>query len=83
MAYYALGEVEKAVAGLVRAIEIDPGSQVAHFQLGVAFAEAGIFREALREWLRVVAIDATSAAAEQARRNVATVRTMLGEEAER
>ena len=77
ISYYALGETEKAVRDLVRATEIDPRNQLAHFQLGIAFADAKIYKEAIREWEAVIAADSTTEAAAQAGANIRRLQAML------
>jgi hypothetical protein len=54
---------------------VDPKSQDAHFNLGVAFAEANIYGEAIREWEAVIAIDSTTSVGQQAKQNA----TLLGD----
>jgi tetratricopeptide (TPR) repeat protein len=76
----ALGETAPAVDCLVAALEADPGSQPAHFQLGILFAEAGIYAEAVREFEAVVASDPKSEAAQQARMNLSRLRRMIDEQ---
>jgi tetratricopeptide (TPR) repeat protein len=55
LAYYGetqwgLGRKSQAVDTYRKALSIDPNCPEAHFNLGVAFAEMGILREAVREW---------------------------------
>lgn len=55
LAYYGetqwtLGRKSQAVDTYRKALSIDPNCAEAHFNLGVAFAEMGILREAVREW---------------------------------
>lgn len=69
-AYYAIGDVAVAVARLQQVIDIDNASQIAHFYLGICFVESGIYKEALREWEAVVAIDSESEAGRQASQNI-------------
>ncbi len=76
-AYYAMGDAENAVGSLVRAIKIDDQYQDAHFLLGIYFAEAKLYLEALREWQAVIDIDPSSAGAIQARANIKTLESMM------
>jgi len=73
----AMGEVEASVRALLQAIAIDPGNQTAHYRLGVAFAEAGIYKEAIREWQAVLRSDETSDIAAMARRNITLARSRM------
>jgi tetratricopeptide (TPR) repeat protein len=55
LAYYgesqwSQGRKSQAVDTYRKALSIDPNCAEAHFNLGVAFAEMGILREAVREW---------------------------------
>jgi cytochrome c-type biogenesis protein CcmH/NrfG len=76
-AYYAIGDVAMTVSILQNVINIDNNSQIAHFYLGVCFVEAGIYKEALREWEQVVAIDADSEAGKQAAKNIDRVTRLI------
>ena len=43
-----------------RALAIDPNSAQAHYNLGLAFAETKVFKEAVVEWQKVVASTPTA-----------------------
>lgn len=53
-ALYALKRHEEAVRLYVEAKKIDPNDQAPYYWLGISFADAGIYREALVEWGQVV-----------------------------
>jgi cytochrome c-type biogenesis protein CcmH/NrfG len=61
----------------VKALSIDPESQLAHYNLGVAFADAGIYKEAIREWNAVVAAGPSTDAARQAQDNIRVLRNLM------
>ncbi len=67
---YATGEVDKAVKMLTDLIRKQPGAYCAYFTLGVAFADQGIYRDAIRMWRKVVEIDPTSPEAMSARESI-------------
>jgi tetratricopeptide (TPR) repeat protein len=77
---YAMGAIGLAVEDLVRALEIDPAHQLAHFELGVAFADAGIYAEAIREWGAVLSANPETPIAVQARENIRVLRGVQDEE---
>jgi tetratricopeptide (TPR) repeat protein len=51
---WTMGKRVEAVNGYRKALAVDPHCVEAHFHLGVAFAESGIFREAVRQWNLIV-----------------------------
>ena len=52
--YYATGKQPEAMKILRDLLSRQPGSYCAYFTLGVAFADAGIYRDAIRMWKKVV-----------------------------
>lgn len=56
MAHKAAGDLERALAGLVRAVELDPGLRTAHLQRGALLEEMGRKDDAIaaywRAWLQ-------------------------------
>lgn len=53
---YAASKTGEAMDLLRKIIHDKPGSYCAYFTLGVAFADAGIYRDAIRMWKKVVAL---------------------------
>ena len=53
---YAASKTGEAMDLLRKIIQEKPGSYCAYFTLGVAFADAGIYRDAIRMWKKVVAL---------------------------
>jgi tetratricopeptide (TPR) repeat protein len=51
---YAGGQHQEAVNIMRGVIQHSPGAYCAYFTLGVAFADAGIYRDAIRMWKKVV-----------------------------
>jgi len=51
---YTRGKHQEAMDLLRSVIQRTPGAYCAYFTLGVAFADAGIYRDAIRMWQRVV-----------------------------
>jgi cytochrome c-type biogenesis protein CcmH/NrfG len=58
-------------------MQLDPKNQLSYYLLGVSFADAGIYREAIREWEKVIAIDPKSEAGETAAENIEVLRDLL------
>ena len=52
------------------ALHLDPNNVEAHFNMGVAFADAQIFDEAVTEWQRVIELDPDGTAAQVCRDNI-------------
>jgi cytochrome c-type biogenesis protein CcmH/NrfG len=57
-----------------RALALDPNSAQAHYNLGLAFAETKVFKEALVEWEKVVALDPNGELGKAAAENVRLLR---------
>jgi tetratricopeptide (TPR) repeat protein len=74
---YALKRYNEAVDLYKQAIQINSKSQKGHYWLGVAFADAGIYREAIKEWKIVVDIDPDSPDAGTAREGIDVLQQML------
>lgn len=53
--YFHFKRIYDAKTALTKALELDPSNADAHFNLGVMFADATMFREARTEWERVAA----------------------------
>ncbi len=83
IARYTLGETERAVELLTQVIEQEPANQLAHFQLGVMFAEARLFEEAVAEWQAVVAAGPETVEGRQARENLERLEAILASERHR
>lgn len=76
-AHYAQKEYQKAVDYYVRAMTADPTSPLPHWLLGTAFADVGIYREAIREWRKVVELDPTGEAGKTAAEGIQTLQGLL------
>ena len=74
---YALKRYSEAIDLYKQAIRENSKSQKGHYWLGVAFADAGIYREAVNEWKTVVEIDPTSSDAGTAREGIDVLQQML------
>ncbi|MDI6809672.1 MAG: tetratricopeptide repeat protein [Candidatus Eisenbacteria bacterium] len=77
--YYSEKRYSLAVSEFMRAIGDDPKCFQAYYNLGVAFADAGMYREARRMWEKVVLIAPDSPVAVTAKDNVKTVKELVGE----
>ncbi len=74
---WALERQSQAVDTFRKALSIDPNCAEAHFHMGVAFAEMGILREAIREWEHVVKAGEPTELAARARENIAKAKEKL------
>ncbi|MFH1680443.1 MAG: tetratricopeptide repeat protein [Candidatus Eisenbacteria bacterium] len=73
---------KRAVSGAMEAyrtaLALDDRCLEAHFGLGVLFVKTGIFREAVREWERVMALSPQHRLANESRKNIDRVRAEQG-----
>ena len=76
-AIYAQGKIPEATAMYRRALRYDPQNQEANYNMGVAFADAQIFKQALWYWNKVVEIDSTTTVAESAKSSVQILQDFL------
>jgi tetratricopeptide (TPR) repeat protein len=77
-ALYAVKRHEEAVHLYLEAKKIDPKDQMPYYWLGIAFADAAIYREAIVEWSAVVAIDKDSELGRAAAEGIEVLRPMVG-----
>ncbi len=74
---FQIKDYETAWGYLRRAMEIDPGSPQAHFYLAIFFWESNMFREAMREWERVIDLEGEGYLAMKARENIVLLQKAL------
>ncbi len=74
---YAQGKYAEAMAQLRDLIAKKPGSYCAYFTLGVAFADAGLYRDAIRQWRKVVELAPTSPEALSAKESIDVLEKFL------
>jgi cytochrome c-type biogenesis protein CcmH/NrfG len=74
---YAGGKQPEAIDLLRSVIEHSPRSFCAYFTLGVAFADAGIYRDAIRMWQKVVELAPTSPEAISAQESIAVLQKFV------
>lgn len=75
--YYAQGKHAQAVNQLRELIAKQPRSYCAYFTMGVAFADAGIYRDAIRMWKKVVEIAPNSPEAQSAKESIDVLERFL------
>ncbi len=77
---YASGTYKEAMS-LLRGMVGDgnKGSYCAYFTLGVAFADAGIYRDAIRMWKKVIELAPNSPEAASARESIEVLEQFVGE----
>ena len=66
----------QALESFTRALEANPRSQLAHYNLAILFADSGIYREAIAEWQAAVEIDPDSDLGTRSRDNIEIIRQM-------
>src|SRR6185369_8175958 len=74
---YSASKTGEAMDLLRKIIQERPGSYCAYFTLGVAFADAGIYRDAIRMWKKVVALAPTSPEAMSAKESIDVLQRVL------
>lgn len=74
---YAQGKYDEAMAQLRDLIAKKPGSYCAYFTLGVAFADAGLYRDAIRQWRKVVELSPQSPEALSAKESIDVLEKFL------
>lgn len=74
---YAGGKQQEAVDLLRGVIQHSPASYCAYFTLGVAFADAGIYRDAIRMWQKVVELAPTSPEAISAQESITVLQKFV------
>ena len=74
---YAQGKYDEAMSMLRGLIANSPGAHCAYFTMGVAFADAGIFRDAIRMWKKVVELAPDSPEAVSAKESIDVLEKFL------
>lgn len=76
---YGQGRYDDAMKVLREVVAKKPNSYCAYFTLGVAFADAGLYRDAIRMWRRVVDLAPASAEAVSARESIEVLEKYLAQ----
>jgi len=76
---YSQSKHAEATTLLQEIIKKSPRAYCAYFTLGVAFADAGIYRDAIRMWRKVVEIAPTSPEAISARESIDVLEKFVGQ----
>ena len=74
---YSTGDYAKAIDLLRGLIAKNPGAYCAYFTMGVAFADAGIYKDAIRMWEKVVALSPTSPEAMSAKESIDVLQRVI------
>jgi len=74
---YAQGKYDESMAMLRNVIAKQPRAYCAYFTLGVAFADAGIYRDAIRMWHKVVDLAPDSPEAVSAKESIDVLEKFL------
>ena len=75
---YSQGKHQEAMDILRETIADKPGSYCAYFTLGVAFADAGIYRDAVRMWQQVIKLAPDSPEAISAKESIEVLEKFTG-----
>ncbi len=79
-AEYAQGKIPEATTLYRKALKYDPRNQEANYNMGVAFADAQIFKQALSYWKYVVEVDSTTNIAESAKSSIQILEDFLSQQ---
>lgn len=74
---YAQGKYDEAMGELRDLVQRKPGAYCAYFTLGVAFADAGLYRDAIRQWRKVVQLAPESPEALSAKESIDVLEKFL------
>ncbi len=67
---YVQAKYQEAVDILRDVIRDHPNAYCAYFQMGIAFADAGVYRDAIRMWKKVILLDPNSPEAASAKESI-------------
>jgi len=81
--FYAVGQKDSALMVLRETLVKHPRSHCSYFTLGVAFADGGMFREAIAAWQKVSEYSPGSLEAESANESVRLLKEYLGKDSVR
>jgi len=81
--YYAVGMRDSAMITLRQTLAKHPRSHCSYFTLGVAYADGGMFREAIAAWTKVGEFAPGSPEAESANESVRLLKEYLGKDSVR
>ncbi len=81
--YYAVGMRDSAMMALRQTLAKHPRSHCSYFTLGVAYADGGMFREAIAAWEKVGEFAPGSPEAESANESVRLLKEYLGKDSVR
>lgn len=74
---YAQGKYDEAMGLLRELIRKKPAAYCAYFTLGVSFADAGLYRDAIRQWRKVVELAPSSPEALSAKESIDVLEKFL------
>lgn len=57
IAYYEIGQLEKAIADYSKVVEINPRNIDAYFNRGIAYNELGLFEKSIADYSKMIEID--------------------------
>ncbi len=68
--YFKKRQIDKALENFKSALLANPRSQLAHYNIAILFADAGIYREAKVEWQKAVDLDKASDLGQRSAENI-------------
>jgi len=75
--FYAVKDYSTAMKDYELAVKSDSTFVEGYYYIGIAFADAGIYREAVREWEKIVTLAPNSEAAKTARENIDALKNFM------
>jgi len=75
--FYALKDYGNAMGQYKLAVEADSTFAEGYYYIGIAFADAGMYREAVREWENILKVAPGSEAAKNARENIDALKSFM------
>jgi len=78
--FYAIQQYGEALKRYKLAVGADTTFGEGYYYIGIAFADAGIYREAVREWEKILQVAPNSDAAKNAQENIDTLKNFLTSE---
>ena len=77
LTHFQIKHYDRAAEYISRAMEIDPDHPQPHFYQAIFFWESGIYREAVKEWEKVIELDPEGMLAGKAKENIMMVQNAM------
>lgn len=76
-AYFKKRQIDRALKTFQTALDHHPDSQLAHYNMAILFADSEIYREAQREWEKVVQTDPESDLGQRSAANIKIIEDLM------